>query len=75
MQTDCTTIRTIEYTRWMGRNFILSGEIIEEREVQLKRYPGVVVIEYRVKTDMSKTNLSYHWVNEQDVLDIKEVLQ
>ena len=69
-----TTVRTIEYTRWMGRAFILTGEIIEEREVQLKRYPGITVIEYRVKTDKTQTNLSEHWVNEMDVLDIKEVV-
>lgn len=70
-----STVRRIEYTRWMGRNFILSGEVVEEREVQLKRWPGVVVTEYKVRPDKDQTNLSFHWVNEIDVLAIQAVLQ
>jgi len=65
-------VRRITYTRWQGSNRILKGTIKEEREVAVKRWPGVVVTEYRVKPDAGQTNLSEHWVNESDVIEIIE---
>lgn len=66
-------VRRITYTRYMGRAFILSGVIMEERQVEVKRWPGIVVTEYRVKPSNTASNLTVHWVNEADVLAISEV--
>lgn len=68
-------IRRITYTRYMGRTFILTGVILEERQVEVKRWPGIVVTEYRVRNVKTKGVhcFSEHWVNEADVLSISEV--
>lgn len=61
----------ITYTRWMGANYIVSGDVIGEREVSVRRYHGVMVTEYLVKPDAGVTNLSKHVVNEGDVVELK----
>lgn len=68
-------VRRITYTRYMGRTFILTGIIQEERQVEVKRWPGIVVTEYRVRNLKTKGVhcFSEHWVNESDVLSITEV--
>lgn len=68
-------IRRITYTRYMGRNFILTGVIEEERQVEVKRWPGIVVTEYRVRVTKRQGQVCFseHWVNESDVLTISEV--
>lgn len=60
----------ITYTRWMGANFIISGKVVGEREVTVRRH-NAVVTEYLVETDPKETNLSRHVVNESDVIEIK----
>lgn len=65
-------VRRITFMRWQGANYILTGEIIGEQQVALKRWPGVVVTEYRVKPDKDQTNLTALWVDESDVLGIVE---
>ena len=60
----------IIYTRWMGQQYIISGKLIGEREVEVKRH-NAIVTEYLVITDPKETNLSRHIVNESDVIEIK----
>lgn len=60
----------IVYTRWMGANYIISGKLIGEREVAVRRH-NAVVTEYLVVTDPKETNISRHIVNESDVIEIK----
>lgn len=60
----------IIYTRWMGQQYIISGKLIGEREVAVRRH-NAVVTEYLVVTDPKETNLSRHIVNESDVIEIK----
>lgn len=62
----------ITYTRWMGHNYIVSGEVIGEREVTLRRY-NAVVTEYLVRPAIGFTNLSAHVVGESDVITIEVV--
>ena len=68
-------VRRVTYTRYMGRTFILTGIILEERQVEVKRWPGIVVTEYRVRNLKTKGVhcFSEHWVNESDVLNISDV--
>lgn len=61
----------ITYTRWMGANFIISGNVIGEREVTVRRH-NAIVTEYLVETDPKETNLSRHIVNEGDVIELKQ---
>lgn len=60
----------IVYTRWMGANYIISGNVIGEREVVVRRH-NAVVTEYLVVTDPEVTNLSRHIVDESNVIEIK----
>lgn len=62
----------ITYTRWMGHNFIVKGEIVGEREVTVRRYHAIVT-EYLVKPDDGFTNLSAHIVDESDVVVLSPV--
>lgn len=50
----------------------MNGEIIGERQIEVRRYKGVFVTEYLVKPRAGVTNLSRHVVNEADVVQIAE---
>lgn len=62
----------ITYTRWMGHQYIVTGEIIGEREVKVRRY-NATVTEYLVKPAPGVTSLSKHIVDESDVVKIESV--
>lgn len=61
----------IVYTRWMGANYIVSGEVIGEREVKIRRY-NATVTEYLVKPAPGVTGLSRHIVDESAVVKIEK---
>ena len=61
----------ITYNRWMGHEFKVTGDVIGERQVTLRRY-NAIVTEYQVRPDAGYTNLSEHVVNEGDVIELKQ---
>jgi hypothetical protein len=54
----------------MGHQYIVSGEVIGEREVKIRRY-NTVVTEYLVRPADGVTNLSKHIVDKSDVVKIE----
>lgn len=61
----------IVYTRWMGANYIVSGEVIGEREIEVRRHKAFIT-EYLVKPAVGVTNLSRHIVDESNVVKIEK---